>query len=96
MTVVRGILNQTIWFVCIHCGEDTKNSLVCPECRVRIENDDPAGDHAAHGDVYRAGGWEDIAGFPVPATTSPDCDRTCLPCQGGDHPSCGMGCHDEE
>jgi hypothetical protein len=47
------------------------------------------------GDVYRDGGWEDRDGFPVPTTTAPDCDRTCLSCQGGDHGACGMGCHIE-
>ena len=58
--------------------------------------DDPTGTHAAHGDVWRDGGWEDDAGFPVPLTTAPACDRTCLPCQDYDHQACGMGCHDED
>jgi hypothetical protein len=57
---------------------------------------DEVADHLAHGDVWIDRGWEDAAGFPVPPTTAPDCDRTCLPCQDGDHPACGMGCHDEQ
>ena len=48
------------------------------------------------GDVYRDGVWQDDGGFPIPETTAPDCDRTCLSCQGGDHDVCGLGCHEDE
>ncbi len=45
------------------------------------------------GDRFVDGGWEAADGVAIPETTAPECDRTCLSCQGGDHPSCGMDCH---
>lgn len=54
-------------------------------------------DHLAHDERWDGDGWIDRDGLAVPTVIEhPACDRTCLSCQGGDHPACGMGCHDEE
>jgi hypothetical protein len=76
--------------------EDLALSLA-DEVRQKMGSPEQVADHLAHGEAFSDGTWEDDQGNVVAhEITAPDCDRTCLSCQGGDHPGCAMGCHDQE
>lgn len=36
MAVVRGIKGTSIYFLCIHCGEETKDHHICESCTIRV------------------------------------------------------------